>query len=183
MLGLLIRARPLPAVARLAGHRALHGATRKMAESLIPETLREMDAPGSDFAVAETQLREVGRERLTVEERKRRRRALDALGVEGFVPLLASRGLPAPTKGALTTLQVNVGLYCNQACTHCHVESSPRRKETMSLETVAQVLRVLDASPSVSTVDITGGAPGHELTVIQLYYYTLLYYYTRKRRD
>ena len=56
-------------------------------------------------------------------------------------------------------LQVNVGLYCNQACNHCHVESSPKRKETMSNETVEQILRVLDASPSVTTVDITGGAP------------------------
>ena len=56
-------------------------------------------------------------------------------------------------------LQVNVGLYCNQACNHCHVESSPKRTETMSLETVKQVLRLLASSPDVDTVDITGGAP------------------------
>ena len=58
-----------------------------------------------------------------------------------------------------TMLQVNVGLYCNQACNHCHVESSPKRTETMSLETVKQVLRLLASSPDVDTVDITGGAP------------------------
>ena len=23
-------------------------------------------------------------------------------------------------------LQLNIGLYCNQACKHCHVESSPK---------------------------------------------------------
>ena len=56
-------------------------------------------------------------------------------------------------------LQVNVGLYCNQACNHCHVESSPKRTETMSDATVARILELLAASPSVETVDITGGAP------------------------
>lgn len=25
-----------------------------------------------------------------------------------------------------TVLQLNIGLYCNQACRHCHVESSPK---------------------------------------------------------
>jgi sulfatase maturation enzyme AslB (radical SAM superfamily) len=118
-----------------------------------------MDAPDGDFAASAKQLREVGRERLSIEERKRRRRALDSLGIESFASHLHSRGLPAPVKASPTTLQVNVGLYCNQACNHCHVESSPRRTETMSSETVAQILRVLDASPNVATVDITGGAP------------------------
>ena len=28
-------------------------------------------------------------------------------------------------------LQVNIGKRCNQACSHCHVESSPFRKENM----------------------------------------------------
>lgn len=131
----------------------------KAADSLVPDTLREMDAPDGDFAAAAKQLREVGRERLSIQERKRRRRALDSLGIESFASHLQSRGLDVPIKASPTTLQVNVGLYCNQACTHCHVESSPRRTETMSSETVAQILRVLDASPSVATVDITGGAP------------------------
>ena len=56
-------------------------------------------------------------------------------------------------------MQINVGLYCNQACTHCHVESSPKRKETMTEETAQRVLALLANSPSVATVDITGGAP------------------------
>ena len=30
-------------------------------------------------------------------------------------------------RGEAKTLQLNIGLYCNQACTHCHVESSPKR--------------------------------------------------------
>lgn len=58
----------------------------------------------------------------------------------------------------LDTVQVNIGLRCNLACHHCHVESSPSRSETMSWETMQQVL---DAARrcSAKTLDITGGAP------------------------
>ena len=108
-------------------------------------------------------LRQQGQARLTREERKRRRRALEAIGVPDFAPFLEARGVQPTgvplTRGVTTLLQVNVGLYCNQACNHCHVESSPKRTETMSLETVNRILTVLAASPTVSTVDITGGAP------------------------
>ncbi len=59
-----------------------------------------------------------------------------------------------------TTLQLNIGLYCNQACSHCHVESSPLRKETMDRETAQACMRLLAASSgSVRTLDLTGGAP------------------------
>jgi radical SAM/Cys-rich protein len=131
--------------------------------SLIPETLSEMDTVGSEFMVNADELRKVGKARLSLQERKRRRRALDALGVPEFTEFLEQEvGLPKQAglpKQEVTILQLNVGLHCNQACTHCHVESSPRRKEAMDEETVEQVLRVLEASPHVKTVDITGGAP------------------------
>ena len=55
-------------------------------------------------------------------------------------------------------LQVNMGKYCNLACTHCHVESGPNRTELMSRETVDAVLRFLGRT-NIPTVDITGGAP------------------------
>jgi radical SAM/Cys-rich protein len=58
-----------------------------------------------------------------------------------------------------TTLQVNIGKRCNQACSHCHVESSPRRKENMELETVNRILELLQNRKEIKTVDITGGAP------------------------
>lgn len=59
-----------------------------------------------------------------------------------------------------TILQINIGLYCNQACGHCHVESSPlRTKEMMTAETAAQCLELLKNTPSIDTLDITGGAP------------------------
>ena len=61
-------------------------------------------------------------------------------------------------RDALQTLQLNIGRYCNLACTHCHVESSPKRTEHMSDETLAKVLEWIDTHrPPV--VDITGGAP------------------------
>jgi radical SAM/Cys-rich protein len=54
---------------------------------------------------------------------------------------------------------MNIGLYCNQACGHCHVESSPLRQEMMTAETAAQCVKLLAATPSITTLDITGGAP------------------------
>ena len=62
--------------------------------------------------------------------------------------------------GGLTidTIQVNVGLVCNLACHHCHVESSPARTEEMSWETMTLVLEAARKA-GAETLDITGGAP------------------------
>lgn len=67
--------------------------------------------------------------------------------------------LGGPLRGErITTVQVNVGLTCNITCEHCHVASSPHRKEQMGWETMVEVLRVArDAGAAL--VDITGGAP------------------------
>jgi radical SAM/Cys-rich protein len=62
-------------------------------------------------------------------------------------------------KRQITTVQVNVGKICNQACQHCHVEAGPKRTESMSMDTAERVLSLLKSSPAVNTVDITGGAP------------------------
>ena len=126
----------------------------------MPETLAEMDSAGSEFQQNAAELRAMGKQRLSLQERKRRRRALDALGVPDFAAFLGQQGVSLPLrKEAVTMLQLNVGLLCNQACTHCHVESSPRRTEAMDERLVEHILRVLAASPEVETVDITGGAP------------------------
>jgi len=63
------------------------------------------------------------------------------------------------TCGAPSAPQINIGLYCNQACGHCHVESSPKRHEAMDEQTVARCVALLAATPSIHTLDITGGAP------------------------
>ncbi|MDP2600374.1 MAG: arsenosugar biosynthesis radical SAM protein ArsS [Deltaproteobacteria bacterium] len=56
-------------------------------------------------------------------------------------------------------LQINVGKLCNQACHHCHVEAGPKRTEIMEKKTVDRLIELLGQSPTIHTVDITGGAP------------------------
>jgi len=66
-------------------------------------------------------------------------------------------GGPLATTG-LEVIQINIGLTCNLECEHCHVVSSPRRREQMPWEIMQEVLRVADeVQPAM--VDITGGAP------------------------
>ena len=60
---------------------------------------------------------------------------------------------------SIETLQVNVTLKCNQACLHCHVDSSPKRTEQMSKETIDKCLEILKDNPQIKNLDITGGAP------------------------
>ncbi len=56
-------------------------------------------------------------------------------------------------------LQINVGKMCNQVCTHCHVDAGPDRKEIMTRETMQHCLNALKNTPTIHTVDLTGGAP------------------------
>ena len=74
------------------------------------------------------------------------------------MPLLHHTDFPSINRGKLVTLQINVGYKCNQACLHCHVNASPKRKEMMSRETVDIILDFLRTS-SVKNLDVTGGAP------------------------
>jgi len=76
-----------------------------------------------------------------------------------FDAVLSEHGRAPLVRRRVTTLQLNVTLRCNLACHHCHVESSPKRREAMSERTIARVIELLAASPGVHTVDITGGAP------------------------
>jgi radical SAM/Cys-rich protein len=79
------------------------------------------------------------------------------LPVEPFGQTLAKHGLNL-TRLKTTTLQVNVGLLCNQACRHCHLEAGPKSEEVMSKETVDQVID-LARRFYFEAIDITGGAP------------------------
>jgi radical SAM/Cys-rich protein len=75
-----------------------------------------------------------------------------------FEGALVARGLELRRAGT-TTLQINVGKVCNQACHHCHVEAGPKRTESMPRAVAERVIALLAASPDVTTLDITGGAP------------------------
>ncbi|MCA8923811.1 MAG: arsenosugar biosynthesis radical SAM protein ArsS [Planctomycetes bacterium] len=79
--------------------------------------------------------------------------------MDRFRRRLAEAGQPDLRRANPTTLQVNIGLTCNQACHHCHVASSPKRTETLQPEVLARLLELLAASPEVELVDVTGGAP------------------------
>src|SRR3954452_4145868 len=59
---------------------------------------------------------------------------------------------------SIQTVQVNIGLRCNLACRHCHVESSPKRHEEMDWPTMELVLDAARRT-GAGVLDITGGAP------------------------
>jgi len=80
-------------------------------------------------------------------------------GARSFDDALDRAGIAPLTRHPITTLQINLGWRCDLACSHCHVEAGPKRTEMMDRKTADRVLTVLRSSPSVTTVDLTGGAP------------------------
>lgn len=72
--------------------------------------------------------------------------------------LLVKTDFPSIKRAPLEILQVNLGYLCNQQCLHCHVDASPRRKEIMTAETVADVINFIKQK-NIKTLDLTGGAP------------------------
>ena len=136
----------------------------------MAQTLEKMETD-EDFQEISRRIKRIGADGMTREERFTRRRALTELGVPNFMQFATAKNVDDDAAdGAIqnmqlyrsqaTILQLNIGLYCNQACSHCHVESSPlRRKETMSADIAAKCLQLLHNSPDVDTLDLTGGAP------------------------
>jgi radical SAM/Cys-rich protein len=79
--------------------------------------------------------------------------------VEPFAKKLAREAEPL-VRHVLTELQINVGKLCNQTCTHCHVDAGPTKKrENMNGETAARILELVRDCRTLTTVDLTGGAP------------------------
>jgi radical SAM/Cys-rich protein len=74
-----------------------------------------------------------------------------------FRTTLDEKGL-ALVRDQTSTLQINVGLLCNQTCRHCHLEAGPGRREVMTKATIDQVIAYAGRS-GFSVADITGGAP------------------------
>ena len=74
------------------------------------------------------------------------------------LPLLANTDFPPIRRASLDTLQVNLGYKRNQSCLHCHVNAGPKRTEMMSRHTIDDLLAVATSS-TVTTLDLTGGAP------------------------
>jgi len=77
--------------------------------------------------------------------------------LEPFAQTLAKHGLDL-RRSETNTLQINVGLLCNQICRHCHLEAGPSRWEMMSRKTMDEVVAYAKRA-RFQVVDITGGAP------------------------
>jgi radical SAM/Cys-rich protein len=88
---------------------------------------------------------------------------IEDLGTQGegglFRDALEAHGLRPLVRGEVTTLQVNVGKLCNQACHHCHVEAGPKRTEIMPRGVAERVVVRLERNPGIELGDLTGGAP------------------------
>jgi radical SAM/Cys-rich protein len=78
-------------------------------------------------------------------------------GIEPFREVLLRHGLQL-SRDRTQTLQVNVGLICDLACRHCHLEAGPHRKEMMGREVMDAVIDCARRF-NFSSIDITGGAP------------------------
>ena len=66
-----------------------------------------------------------------------------------FAAHLAAEGLPELRRAKLRTLQLNIGLRCNLACHHCHVESGPKRTEAMDERGIDRILELLAKNPGI----------------------------------
>ena len=156
-----------------------------LSSSLIPSTLREMKVEEREMKELRERYKRGEARAIAREEKQRRQVALarvmkrrqqksgDAEGRSDNAADMSmnhfERMVPRSElkKTGVNTVQVNVGLYCNQACTHCHVESSPLRKaEVMSddvadrvLDVISTTLRERSDNGAGFTLDITGGAP------------------------
>ncbi|MDX1776107.1 MAG: radical SAM protein, partial [Desulfobulbales bacterium] len=86
--------------------------------------------------------------------------------LETFNNNLTSRGKDL-TRVGCDTLQINVGLLCNQSCKHCHLDAGPLRSEIMSEKTVDEVIG-LAGRFSFKSIDITGGAPEMNPHILKL---------------
>ncbi len=82
---------------------------------------------------------------------------LEKASVEAFPQLLNRLGLEL-VRARTTVLQINVGLVCNLACRHCHLEAGQTRPELMNME-VAQAVIDFVRLHFFKGIDITGGAP------------------------
>ena len=85
--------------------------------------------------------------------------ALPIAPVADFEGALWTHGIKPLRRRTVTTLQINVGKLCNQACHHCHVDAGPNRREIMTRETAQRVDELLQRSAGIELLDLTGGAP------------------------
>lgn len=79
-----------------------------------------------------------------------------ALGIEPFHERVHDADLLRSAQ--MRTMQVNVGYACNLACSHCFLECTPSRVESMARETMEACLEAFETG-GFSVMDVTGGSP------------------------
>jgi len=62
-------------------------------------------------------------------------------------------------RGKTENVQLNLGAKCNQKCRHCHVNAGPDRTETMDTAVIDRVFSLIEKTPGIRAIDLTGGAP------------------------
>jgi MoaA/NifB/PqqE/SkfB family radical SAM enzyme len=114
----------------------------------IKQKSKSLSARGSDFSDSFFQLQVLnGQEIVDAKFPKFADKAANL----GYKPLRSTE---------LEIFQLNIGKLCNQTCAHCHVDAGPdKKRENMDKATLQKCLDVIAAIPSITTVDITGGAP------------------------
>ena len=75
------------------------------------------------------------------------------------LPYLEPSDFPAIVRKQVEVLQLNLGYLCNLSCLHCHVNAGPTRTELMSKTNIDKIIALFKSSPSIHTLDLTGGAP------------------------
>jgi radical SAM/Cys-rich protein len=83
--------------------------------------------------------------------------SIEHSGIEPFSRTLSRHGLQL-NRNNTHTLQVNLGIRCNQTCGHCHLNAGPGRKENMDPGIIREIISYAQRS-KFETIDITGGAP------------------------
>jgi radical SAM/Cys-rich protein len=81
----------------------------------------------------------------------------ETAAAETFPATLARHGKTL-VRDQTETLQINVGLQCNQVCRHCHLGCGPDRTELMDRDTVEAVVAYAERG-GFKLADVTGGAP------------------------
>lgn len=81
-----------------------------------------------------------------------------AAPVTPFTRMLERHDITLP-RTPLEILQVNLTARCNLACTHCHVESGPKRTEALDERGIDRLIELMTTAPALHTLDLTGGAP------------------------
>jgi radical SAM/Cys-rich protein len=92
-----------------------------------------------------------------ISERALHARVATERPLEPFHQTLARHDLKLE-RAKTTTLQINVGLLCNQSCRHCHLGAGAHRQENMTARTAEEVIAYAERS-HFEVIDITGGAP------------------------